>query len=41
MARVEHFRWSRIAAQYQDVFANVARVPTPVRSLVLDRPAPH
>jgi glycosyltransferase involved in cell wall biosynthesis len=41
MARVEHFRWSRIAAQYQDVFANVARLRPPEPSLVLDRSAPH
>lgn len=41
MARAERFRWSRIAAQYQDVFASVAR-RAPIRSpLVLDPPAPQ
>ena len=41
LARVEHFRWSRIAAQYQDVFMNVTRRRTALQSLVLHRPGPH
>jgi len=41
MARVERFRWSRIAAQYQDLFAEVSRKPAVLSSLVLNRQAPH